>query len=588
LSLAVKTTKEIRTETLGRRLRGSTHGVLPRSIEVTIVQPPTTAVSDYVRTTIDRTQTRSVVMTTAGVVASEHPLASQAGASVLARGGTAVDAAIATNAVMGVVAPMMNGIGGDLFALVYDARTTSLHGINGSGCAPAGLTIEHLRAKGATSMPQSGIDAVTIPGAVAAWSMLNERFGRKALAEVLAPAIRIATDGFPVTEITAEEWQGARPLLETSAEAARVFLPRGAPPRVGQLFTNPDLAASYRAIAWAGRDAFYRGAIARRIVACSERHGGTLTASDLATYEPEWVAPLSTTYRDWTVYELPPNGQGIAALMMLNLIEQAPMASFGHNSAEALHTLIEAKKLAYADMAAHLADPAFHHVPVTAMLSKAYAADRFKAIDPDHASPGAAPGQLSTKGGDTTYLSVVDRDGTMVSLIQSNFANFGSGLVPDGTGFVLQSRGGLFTLDAAHPNALAPRKRPLHTIIPGFMTDGTRHVAFGIMGGWNQSQAHVQFVSNVVDHGMNIQAALEAARMTKLTFAGRDVMLESRVPLSTRLALTHKGHQIELQGSYSSLVGGGQSVMRDSATGVNSGASDPRKDGAAVPEPFLS
>ncbi len=545
-------------------------------------------VTDYVRTAIDRTQGRSMVMAASGVAASEHPLASQAGASVLARGGHAVDAAIAMNAAMGVVAPMMNGIGGDLFAIVYDGASRQVHGINGSGCAPAALTIERLRAAGAASMPQSGIHSVTIPGAVAAWSRLSERFGRLPLRDVLAPAIRIAEEGFPVPEITAQEWAGSEPLLRTDDEAARIYLPGGSVPAIGQLFRNPDLAASYRALASDGRDAFYRGNIARQIVRCSTRHAGTLAAADLEAYDAEWVAPLSTTYRGWTVYELPPNGQGIAALMMLNLLEQAPIGSYGHNSADALHALIEAKKLAYADMARHVADPAFHPVPAAALLSKPYAAGRIRTIDPHQASSEASSGSLPEKGSDTTYLSVVDRDGNMVSLIQSNFANFGSGLVPERTGFVLQSRGGLFTLDAAHPNALAPRKRPLHTIIPGFMCDNSRRVAFGIMGGWNQSQAHAQFVSNVVDHGMNIQAALEAARVTKLTFTGRDVIVESRVPVLVRQELERRGHEIDLQGAFSSLVGGGQSVMRDDSTGVNYGASDPRKDGAAVPEPFFT
>ena len=550
------------------------------------------ATTDYVRTTIDRTQSRSVVMTAGGVAASEHPLASQAGASILARGGHAVDAAIAVNAVMGVVAPMMNGMGGDLFAIVYDAASGQLHGINGSGCAPAALTIDSLRAQGITVMPQTGIHSVTIPGAVAAWSRLHERFGKIRLADVLAPAIGVAEHGFPVSEITAAEWQGSSTLLQATEESARVYLPGGWAPRVGQMFRNPDLAMNYRMIAADGRDAFYRGPIAQRIVSCSAQHGGALTAEDLEAYDAEWVTPLSTTYRGWTVYELPPNGQGIAALMMLNLLEHAPLSSYGHNSAEALHTLIEAKKLAYADMARYVCDPAFHDVPVEAMLSKAYAAQRFRQIEPAHANPEVAPGTLPTHGSDTTYLSVVDRAGNMVSLIQSNFANFGSGLVPDRTGFALQSRGGLFTMNASHPNALAPRKRPLHTIIPGFMDSpkesgqGVVRCAFGIMGGWNQSQAHVQFASSVIDHGMNIQAALEAARVTKITFVGRDVIMESRVPEAARRALADKGHEIDLQGSFSSLVGGGQSVMRDYGSKVNYGASDPRKDGAAIPEPF--
>jgi gamma-glutamyltranspeptidase / glutathione hydrolase len=549
---------------------------------------PASVTADYVRTVIDRTQGRSMVIAAGGIAASEHPLASQAGASVLARGGHAVDAAIAVNAAMGVVAPMMNGVGGDLFAIVYDAASGELHGINGSGCTPAALTIDGLRARGVTTMPQTGIHTVTIPGAVAAWSMLSARFGRQTLGDVLSPAIRIADEGFPVPEITAAEWQGGETLLRADDEAARIYLPGGRAPRVGQIFRNPDLAATYRALASEGRDAFYRRDIARRIVSCSRRQEGTLTAADLAEYDAEWVAPLSTTYRGWTIYELPPNGQGIAALIMLNLLEHAPIGSYGHNSSEALHLLIEAKKLAYADMARHVCDPAFHEVPEAALLSKVYAARRASEIDPAHANPEVSPGTLPTEGGDTTYLCVVDRDGNMVSLIQSNFASFGSGVVPEGAGFVLQSRGGLFTLDPTHPNALAPRKRPLHTIIPGFMTGGDLKLAFGIMGGWNQSQAHVQFVSNVVDHGMNIQAALEAARVTKLTFTGCDVMMESRVPVPVRQALEDKGHEIDLHGAFSSLVGGGQSVMRDYAAGVNYGASDPRKDGAAIPEPFLT
>ncbi|HEY1306114.1 MAG TPA: gamma-glutamyltransferase [Vicinamibacterales bacterium] len=544
---------------------------------------------DYVRTAIDRTQARSVVMSTGGIAASEHPLASQAGASILANGGHAVDAAIAVNAVMNVVAPMSNGIGGDLFAIVYDAPTGTLHGINGSGSAPAALTIDSLQAQGITSMPQSGILPVTVPGAVAAWSKLHGRFGRRAFGDLLSPAIRIAEDGFPVPEIVAAEWGGSEGILRTNAEASRVYMPKGRPPQVGEIFRNPDLAATYRTLAARGRDAFYRGEIAQRIASCAARLQGALSAADLAACDAEWVTPLSTTYRGWTVHELPPNGQGLAALVMLNLIEHAPIGSYGHNSVEALHTIIEAKKLAYADLQRHVCDPAFHEIPQARLISKAYAAQRVRDIDSARANPAASPGTLSTHGGDTVYLSVVDRAGSVVSLIQSNFANFGSGVVPEGTGFALQNRGGMFTLDPAHPNALAPRKRPLHTIIPGFMmSPGQRHVAFGIMGGWNQAQAHVQFISNVVDHGMNIQAALEAARVTKLTFTGQDVVMESRVPDSVRLGLTAKGHEIDLQGSFSSLVGGGQSVARDNDTGVNFGASDPRKDGAAVPEPVLS
>ena len=535
-----------------------------------------------------------MVMSTGGIAASEHPLASQAGASILARGGHAVDAAIAVNAAMGVVAPMMNGIGGDLFALVYDAAVDTLHGINGSGWAPAALTIESLAAAGSIHMPQTGIHSVTIPGAVAAWAKLHARFGRLPFGDLVMPAVRMAEEGFPVPEITAAEWEGSEPLLRADEEATRVYLPGGGAPRAGQVFRNPDLASAYRRLASEGAAAIYHGDLAARIVDCSERHAGALSAADLDEYDAEWVTPLSTTYRGWTVYELPPNGQGIAALLMLNLLEPLPIGALGHNSAEALHAIVEAKKLAYADMARHVADPAFHAIPESALLSKTYAAHRAREIDPGRASPeeerrSGVPGTPEERrpGGDTTYLSVVDREGNIVSLIQSNFGPFGSGLVPRGAGFVLQNRGGLFTLDPTHPNALAPRKRPLHTIIPGFLVGGAVRVAFGIMGGWNQSQAHAQFVSNVVDHGLNIQAALEAARVTKLTFTGCDVVMEARVPSSVRDDLRRRGHAIDVRGEFSSLVGGGQSVMRDYATGVNYGASDPRKDGAAIPEPFL-
>jgi len=544
------------------------------------------ATTDYMRAHIDRTQTRSMVISSRGIVASEHPLASQAGAMALAKGGHAVDAAIAANAVMGVVAPVSNGVGGDLFAIIHDAKSDTLHGVNASGWAPAGVSIAALRRAGLTSMPQVGIQAVTIPGAVAGWSLMRERFGRQPFADILWSAIRVAEEGFPVTEIVAAEWCHSEALLGADATSATTYLPSGRAPRVGELFRNRDLAWTYRQIAEQGRDAFYTGEIAQRILACSTRHGGAISAADLAEYRAEWVEPITTTYRGWQVYELPPNGQGIAALMMLNILEHVPIGAFGPNSVESLHAMIEAKKLAFADLVRHVADPRFSPVPVAAMLSKSYARDRARLVNQERASDAVEPGRLPVHAGDTIYLTVVDRDGNMVSLIQSNFANFGSGVVPEGAGFVLQNRGGLFTLDAAHPNALAPRKRPFHTIIPAFMSRDDVRIAFGIMGGWNQPQAHAQFVSNVVDHGMNIQAALEAARFTKITFDGCDVIMEGRVPEAVREGLTRKGHQIELQGDFSSLVGGGQSTMRDRARGVNYGASDPRKDGAAIPEPI--
>jgi gamma-glutamyltranspeptidase / glutathione hydrolase len=533
----------------------------------------------------DRTQNRSMVISRRGIVAAESPLAAQAGAGVLARGGNAVDAAVATNAAMGVVEPMMNGIGGDLFAIIYDAKTGKLYGLNASGWAPAGLSIEFLNSKDITEMPQDGIQSVTVPGAVDGWSKLLARFGTKNFSEVLAPAIYYAREGFPVPEWDAAYWAGAVDLLKQNKNAAATYLPGGHAPRVGEIFRNPDLARSLESIASGGRDAYYRGEIARNIVALSARMGGTMSAEDLADYSSEWVDPISTTYHGWTVDEIPPNGQGIAALEMLNIMGRFPLAQMGHNSADALQAMIEAKKLAYADMYRYVADPKFSQVPVQGMLSKEYAEQRAALIDTAKANCNVLPGEppLPTKG-DTTYLTVIDSEGNMVSLIQSNYAEFGSGLVADGTGFALQNRGGLFKLDPNSPDRLAGHKRPLHTIIPAFMTNGRELIAFGIMGGFNQAQAHAQFVSNVVDFGMNIQEALEAARFTKRTFAGCDVDMEDRIPAGVREDLTKRGHQIVLHGDYSAVMGGGQAVERDIATGVNYGASDPRKDGEAIPE----
>jgi gamma-glutamyltranspeptidase/glutathione hydrolase len=534
----------------------------------------------------DRTQTRSMVISRRGIVAAESPLAAQAGATILAQGGNAVDAAVATNAVMGVVEPMMNGIGGDLFAIVYDAKTGKLYGLNASGWAPAALSLEFLKAKGVTEMPTRGIQSVTVPGAVDGWSKLLDRFGSKKFEDVLAPAIYYARDGFPVPEWDAAYWADEVELLRKDQNAAATYLPGGRAPRVGEVFRNADLARSLAAIAAGGRDAYYRGDIAKNIVAYSAKLGGTMTAGDLADFSSEWVEPISTTYRGWIVYEIPPNGQGIATLEMLNILERFPLAKFGPNSADALHAMIEAKKLAYADMYRYVADPKFSQVPVDGMLSKDYAAARAKLIDTAKANCNVPPGEPAFPAkGDTTYLTVVDADGNMVSLIQSNFLGFGSGLVADGTGFALQNRGGLFKLDPQSPDALAGHKRPLHTIIPGFMTNGRERIAFGIMGGFNQAQAHAQFVANVVDFGMNIQEAMEAARFTKRTFAGCDVAMEDRIPLAVRENLAARGHQIELHKAYSTEMGGGQAVERDVATGVNFGASDPRKDGEAIPEP---
>ena len=379
-------------------------------------------------------------------------------------------------------------------------------------------------------------------------------------------------------------WAGEEKLLKSDPAAAQTYLIAGHTPRLGEVFRNPDLARSLRAIAEQGLDAFYKGDVAKLILECSRQHGGTLTGDDLATFSAEWVEPISTTYRGWTLYEIPPNGQGIAALMMLNIMENFPLASYNHNSAAALHTMIEAKKLAYADMLRYVADQRFAKTPVRGMLDKQYALSRSKLIDTTKANCSVEAGKPPAPGDDTIYLSVVDKDGNMVSLIQSNYENFGSGVVPQGAGFALQNRGALFTLDPQHPNALAPHKRPLHTIIPAFMSKGETKIAFGIMGGWNQAQAHAQFVANVVDFGMNIQSALEAARFRKSTFEGCDLQVESRVPAVVRAQLESMGHKLEVRGEFSPVMGGGQAVLRNFATGVNFGASDPRKDGAAIPE----
>jgi len=532
-----------------------------------------------------RGQARSMVISKNGIVASESPLASQAGARILERGGNAVDAAIATNAMMGVVEPMMNGIGGDLFAIVYDAKANKLYGLNASGWAPKGLTIEFLQKQGLKEMPKSGVHTIDVPGTVDGWQKLADKFGRKKLAEDLAPAIRTAREGFPITEWVAMYWADSADKLRENEEAARIYLPKDHAPKTGEIFSNADLATALEAISTGGRDAFYKGELARKMLAGMKRHGGTMVEEDLEKFSSEWVEPISTTYREWTVYELPPNGQGLAALEMLNIMETFPLGTKGYEfgSAKALQAEIEAKKLAYLDLRKYIGEPHGQKLPVAQLLSKEWAAARAKQIDTDHANCNPTAGEMEG-GHDTTYLSVVDRDGNMVSLIQSNFSSFGSGIVAPGTGFVLHNRGGLFVMDPSSPNALAGRKRPLHTIIPAFAQKGDVRVAFGIMGGWNQSQAHAQYIANLADYKMNIQAAMEAPRFTKPTFSGCDVIMENRFSQKTREELTAKGHQIDLQPAFSENTGGGQAVMRDFAAGVNYGASDPRKDGEAIPE----
>ncbi|HUS35910.1 MAG TPA: gamma-glutamyltransferase [Verrucomicrobiae bacterium] len=530
---------------------------------------------------------RSMVITTGGIVASEHPLASQAAVQILANGGNAIDAAIAANACMSVLSPMQCGMGGDLFAIVYEAKTGQLHGLNASGWSPAALDAKYLRDRGHKIVPTNGVHSITVPGCVSGWEHLQKKFARKKLSELLAPAIDLAENGFPVPEIIGGYWTSSNDVKRLSEEPSSraVFLPNGSWPKVGEVFRNPDMAWSLRQVAKSGARAFYKGPITKRLLEYLRSKAGLFDEEDFSKYSAEWVKPISTTYRGWTVYEIPPNGQGIAALSMLNLMERFPLKDWGHNSPNALHTMIEAKKLAYADMLAYVGDPRFRKVPASQMLSKDYAAKRAKLIDAEKANCNIDAGRGFDPGPDTTYLCVVDKEGNMVSLIQSIYFSFGSALVAPGTGFALHNRGALFNLEEGHPNVLAGHKRPVHTIIPAFMEKGDTKIAFGIMGGWNQSQAHAQFVANVVDFGMNIQKALEAPRFTKITFEGCDVKLEGRVPAATIEVLKQRGHQLNVGDPYQSDMGCGQAVLRDFATKVNFGASDPRKDGAAIPEP---
>ncbi len=530
---------------------------------------------------------RSKVMTKYGIVAASQPLAAEAGAHILERGGNAVDAAIATNAMMGLVEPNYNGIGGDMFAIYYDAKAKKLYGLNAGGWAPTGMTAAFLRSKNLTRMPQNGIYSVTVPGAVKGWEALRKRFGTLPMSDLLAPTIFYADDGFPVTEVVARYWSEARRKLSADPNAAKTYLPNGHPLKEGEVFKNPDLASTFRLIAEKGVAGFYEGKTADAILAVEREKGGTMTAADLKEYEPEWVDPISTTYRGWTVYELPPNTQGIAALMMLNMMEQYPIDEYGLGSTKAMHVMIEAKKLAYADMLRYVADPKFSAVPTLPMLSKPHAKDRAALIDPAKANCAVAPSTFSgltdSGGGDTIYLSVIDKDCNIVSLIQSLYSSYGSGLVPPGTGFMLHNRGALFTLEDGHPNQIAPRKRPLHTIIPAFMEKGDVTIGFGIMGGFNQAQAHAQFVSDVADFGLDVQQALEVGRFTKGSFSGCDVDIEALVPEQTRRELQAMGHQVRTIAPRSGTFGYGQAVMSD-GTGVHYAGSEPRHDGAAIPQ----
>jgi len=527
----------------------------------------------------DRAHGRSMVIATGGIVSTSQVLASQAGAAILAQGGTAVDAAIAANAVLGVVEPMMCGIGGDLFVMYRDAKTGQITGLNASGPAPRAMTIEALQSKGLKAMDKTGIHSATVPGCVRGWEAMHRRHGKLPWKTLFQTAIRLASDGFPMQEMVGRVWESE--LVRKDPEGLRVFYPNGKTPPVGEIFRNPDLANAMRLIAANGADDFYKGEVAKAILAKSAKLGGLLTAEDLAAFEPEWVTPLSTTYRGWRVHELPPNGQGLAALSMLNILEnfqaEAPY------SATSFHRKIEAMKLAYADLK-YVADPRLVKVPAAGMISKPYAAQRAKLIHTDKANCAVEPGQPPASS-DTTYFSVVDRDGNIASWIQSVSGLWASGVTVDGMGFHLHNRGGGFSFDKSQPNALAPGKRPFHTIIPAIMQKGDLHIGFGIMSGANQPLAHAQFVSYLADHNMNLQAALEAPRFTKSRATGCDVIIESRVGLDSLQTLSAKGHQITIAQPYTARMGRGNAVMHNAKTKVNTAASDPRADGSAIPEP---
>jgi gamma-glutamyltranspeptidase/glutathione hydrolase len=526
------------------------------------------------------------------MVATSQPLATEIGVTTLRRGGSAVDAAIAANAALGLTEPTSCGIGGDLFAIVWDAANERLHGLNASGRSPLSLSLERLLELEVDRMPERGALAISVPGAVDGWCELHARFGRLPLADVLAPSIEHAREGFPVTEVIGAAWAAGARALHASPGFADVFMPHGRAPAVGELFANLGVARAYELIANEGREAFYDGAIAAAIEECVRGNGGYLGREDLRAHRCEWVEPVSTTYRGWRVFELPPNGQGLAVLQMLNILEGFELGSMTWGGAEHLHLFIEAKKLAFEDRAKFYADPAFASVPVERLVSKAYAAARRALIDPKRAAPAPTHGSAAAGAGDTVYLATADADGNMVSLIQSNYAGFGSGVTVAPFGFGLQNRGSQFALDPQHANTYAPAKRPFHTIIPAFAKrDGATLLAFGVMGAAMQPQGQVQVLSNIVDFGMGVQAAGDAPRVrhegsTEPTGApplahGGTVHLEPGFPAAAVDELRARGHRIEAMGPRGAF-GGYQAIARDLTNGVYVGASESRKDGQAA------
>jgi len=538
--------------------------------------------------------TRSEVIARHGMAATSQPLATQIALDILKDGGSAVDAAIAANAALGLMEPTGNGIGGDLFAIVWDAKTQKLYGLNASGRSPGTLSLEELRKRvkeeGSKDIPKDGPLTISVPGCVDGWFELHEKFGKLPMKQVLKPAIESAEEGFPVSELIAHYWEiGAKGHAEAPG-FAETFMIEGRAPGKGEIFRNPALARTLRLIAKGGRDAFYKGEVARTAGEFVRKHGGYLSARDFARHTSEWVEPVSTDYRGLTLWELPPNGQGIAALQILNILEGFDLRASGFGSTDHLHNFVEAKKLAFEDRARFYADPAFGKVPVQGLISKEYAARRRALIDPESASQRVKPGRPALEEGDTIYLTVADQDRNMISLIQSNYRGFGSGLCPTGLGFCLQSRGELFDLKEGRANTYAPGKRPFHTIIPAFVTkDGKPSISFGVMGGGTQPQAHAQIMMNLVDFEMNLQEAGDAPRLihsgssqptgAKGEKGGGTVFLESGFPYESVRALMQRGHKVSLAvGPF----GGYQAIRYDAEQDVYYGASESRKDGQAA------
>jgi gamma-glutamyltranspeptidase / glutathione hydrolase len=553
--------------------------------------PRRASAAGYDRPAKNPTQSRSVVVAQHGIVAASSPLAAEVGLDILKRGGNAADAAIATDAMLGLVEPMSCGIGGDLFVIYWDNKTQKLYGLNASGRSPYKLNREVFKQKGLTHIPGQGLLCWSVPGCVAGWEDLRARFGAKPLAEILQPAIAYAGDGFPVTEIISNYWQHSTKGMQAWPDTLKTYLPEGHAPAEGEIFRNPNLAASYRSIAEQGPAAFYTGAIAHKIVSFSEAHGGYFSLKDLADHHSDWVEPVSTNYRGYDVWELPPNGQGIAALQMLNLIEPYDVRKMGPGSAEWFHLFVEAKKLAFADRAKFYADPAFNKLPTAELISKEYARKRGKLIDMNRAAKEVPPGDPLLARGDTIYLTVVDKDRNCCSMIQSNFGSFGSFVVPGDVGFVMQNRGELFALDDNHLNRLEPHKRPFHTIIPAMATkDGKPWLCFGVMGGDMQAQGHVQVLVDLIDFDMNLQQAGDESRVRHEGSAsptgspaaanGGKVYVEPAVPAPVVTALEAKGHEVARGAGVG--FGGYQAILIDWKNGILRGASEPRKDGCAA------